>query len=215
MYIKNFTIAGGNKTTLVWNFPAGTEHTITQAHLCTAEQVGFVGEHTPLRLSMMGDELCINAMLALAAWSDVTYGVLHASGVGAPISYTNTKTTTSITLALPYTIQRNIVRFEGIGFVCSRDQQTPPTKGALKKLASHYNLPAFGSIFYTEDAEIHPTIYVQKTDSLVHESACGSGSIAIHLLTNQREIIQPTGEKICISHTENIFTVETVVAESA
>jgi len=50
-------------------------------------------------------------------------------------------------------------------------------------------------------------VYVVDTDSLVQETACGSGSIALHLVSGLSEIMQPTGECISVTHEGNTFSV--------
>jgi hypothetical protein len=47
---------------------------------------------------MMGNELCINATLALASSYNTTYGTLYTSGLTTPVVYTNTEPTTSSTV---------------------------------------------------------------------------------------------------------------------
>ena len=70
MKTEKFLIAGGNPTLLVWGCPPDEQVAVSKQLLESgdAEQVGFItDEHDITYLMMMGDELCINATLALAA----------------------------------------------------------------------------------------------------------------------------------------------------
>ena len=80
------------------------------------------------------------------------------------------------------------------------------------ELATKYKLPAFGVISYTTDQmKISPVVYVVETDTLVIETSCGSGSIAISILTGTTDIIQPTGEIIKVERNGDIFSIEATV----
>ncbi len=45
---------------------------------------------------------------------------------------------------------------------------------------------------------LHPVVWVRALDTLFYETACGSGSIAAALATGSGEIVQPSGEPICV-----------------
>lgn len=74
----------------------------------------------------------------------------------------------------------------------------------IQKLIKN-NLAA--GIIYYEDNRIQPVVYVSPTNSLIWESACGSGSIAYSLLTGRNEITQPSGEKISIKTNSNNISI--------
>lgn len=199
-------IAGGNSTLLVWDCPQKMKNKIIKKYLGKFEQVGFVEQSkTELpKLVMMGNELCINATLSLA--SQLGYrGSLIASGVTKPIKYENKNGNTYIRLKLPFKKIKNIILLPGIGFLCTKTKPKV-SKRYLLQLATKYNSPAFGIIFYKEN-KITPYVYVKGTNSLFEETACGSGSIACSLVTGLEEIIQPTGDRIYVKTYRNKFTV--------
>jgi hypothetical protein len=174
------------------------------------DQVGFVSEKEILELNMMGDELCINASLALASLQGKS-GKMKISGLASPVSYVNEPGGTAITMHLPYRREQNRVLFDGIGFVCT---ETMPeiTKDILRNLADAYHLPAFGIAVY-ESGKLTPWVYVKKTDTLVQESACGSGSIATSIISGASAITQPTGEQISVKFEGDMCTVRATVQE--
>ncbi|MBI2074587.1 MAG: hypothetical protein HYT83_01975 [Candidatus Levybacteria bacterium] len=163
---------------------------------------------------MMGGELSINGTLAFARRLDGS-GQLQTSGLSSLIDYENRNGTTSIRINMPYKTDRsifanedgknNIVLFEGIGYLCT-NKQSAPTMGELVTLAEKYKLPAFGIVIYSNN-QIFPFVYVGKTQSMVAESACGSGSIALNILTGQQRIVQPTGKTIEVNHVKDRFTI--------
>jgi len=63
--------------------------------------------------------------------------------------------------------------------------------------------PAIGLIWYSHQpdngAVINPVVYVRSTNSLVNETACGSGSIALHLAVSTEsslDVMQPSGSTL-------------------
>lgn len=207
MNIKKFLIAGGNPTLLAWGYPLQDRKKIITDFLGAVEQVGFVTDENGVpKLTMMGDELCINATIAFASQL-ASEGELLTSGIDEPVSYSNTNGKTTIQLILPYKKLRNLVLFRGIGFIF-RKKNTNISKEMLEKLAKKYGLPAFGAI-NIEENRIAPYIYVQTTNSLIKETACGSGSIAANVLYSATEIVQPSGERIFVKRDGNKFTIET------
>lgn len=209
MRTEYFTIAGGNKTCLVWDCPKDKQEVLVKEILRGVDQVGFVLDGIPPRLIMMGDELCVNAILALASTMTSPRGVIYASGVQKEIQYQHTEGGTRITFDLSYQIKGDIVLFEGIGFQCGT-LDIEPTREEFQQLAMQHKVPAFGIIEYDEK-QIYPSIYVEKTNSLMRESACGSGSMAAHLVTGICHVVQPTGKTILVEHTDNTFTVQATV----
>ncbi|MCL4365993.1 hypothetical protein M1437_02085 [Patescibacteria group bacterium] len=206
MEMRNYLIAGGNSTLLVWGCPSNQKNKIISKYLGGFEQVGFVEEtraNLP-KLIMMGDELCINSTLSLASQLSNS-GLLLTSGLTKPVRYKNINDNTSIELDLPFKKIENIVLLAGIGFICS-NSEPKVSKRYLSRFAEKYNLPAFGVVFYKEN-KITPYVFVKKTDSLFKETACGSGSIACALITGSENIIQPTGETISVKIKGTKFTV--------
>lgn len=206
MNMKGYLIAGGNSTLLIWSCPINLKDKIIIKYLGKFEQVGFVEKSKDglPKLVMMGNELCINSTLSLASQLSNS-GLLLTSWTTKPIRYTNINENTYIELALPFKKIKNIILLPGIGFICS-SSKLKITKSFLSKLATKYDLPAFGIVFYKKN-KIIPYVYVKTTDSLFKETACGSGSIACALITGLESIIQPTGETISVKIKGGKFTV--------
>src|SRR5690242_7168996 len=111
---KKFLIAGGNPTQLVWDCPTNLKSQLIKADLGSVEQIGFADKAS---LSMMGNELCVNATLALASQLGKS-GRLKTSGLDNPVEFRNSELTT-LDIELPYRKLGNLILFSGIGFICS------------------------------------------------------------------------------------------------
>lgn len=209
MRIRNFQIAGGNDTALVWGAEPEKIKDISKKLLNEVEQVGFIQtKKTGQTLYMMGGELCINAALAAA----------FAEGKEGKISLGNTRAffkagdyEAEIALSLPYKRTEKVVIFEKIGYRLTYDEE-PANKPMMRKLCRKYGLPAFGLIKIS-GSSINPVVYVRQTDSLVNETACGSGSIAAFILTGKTEIVQPTGQIINVNRKKSTFIISANVFE--
>ena len=213
MQIEYFTIAGGNKTALVWDCPESERLEKVNVLLSTVEQVGFVTDGERPHLSMMGGELCINALIALAAHSGNEEGIL-TTATHPEILYKNYIDRTSIVIPLSHTKEDNVILFNGIGFVCIQERDESPTH-SLSGYAAKYNMPAFGTLTYDSAGRIAPRVHVVSTDSERDETACGSGSVAAHLATGHNEIIQPTGGIIVVHSDGETFSIEATVSRLA
>ena len=193
MIIFTLKIAGGNPTALVYK--SNSRKKIVKELLKKVEQIGFVSKIKKIpELKMMGGELCINATLAFASTLK-NEGKLYTSGLNGLIEYKNKDNKTTIKFPLKYKKNKNIILFEGIGFIFVRKKKI--TKRLLSIYCSRYKLPAFGAIIYKGN-KIIPYIYVKRADSFVKETACGSGSIAYGIFIGERKIIQPTGKAIYV-----------------
>lgn len=205
MKSKQFVIAGGNSTLLVWDSKPWQKRDIIKQYLGTVEQIGFAKTKNNLPcLEMMGSELSINGTIAMASQLKKK-GFLYTSGVKEKVAYENKDEKTSITVALNYKQFENVVLLEGIGYEYFKKKRQI-TKSLLEEFAQQYNLPAFGAIVY-ENQTLIPYVYVKQTDSLFQETACGSGSIAASLVLNLEKVKQPTGKEIEIQRKKNTFTV--------
>lgn len=203
MIIFILTIAGGNSTALVSRCTSKRKTSIRL--LKKVEQAGFVSKSRGLpNLVMMGGELCINATLAFASRL-LRSGKLFTNGIKEPINYMNEKGKTTLQIPLIYKRKRNIILFDGIGFVFFNNKKKV-SKLLLINLCKKYNLPAFGGIVYKGN-RITPYIYVKEINSFVKETACGSGSIAFSILSGFNEIIQPTGEMISVTKNKEYFEI--------
>ncbi len=205
--MKKFLIAGGNSTLLVWNCPSVQRERIVKQYLGEVEQIGFIDKN---KLVMMGGELCINAIVALASQLS-TKGILYASGLDTPINYVNRKEVTSIQFSLNVARENNTILLPGIGFICT-DEDRKVTKRLLSSLAKKYNMPAFGIAIY-RDEYLTPYVFVKETNSLLKETACGSGSIVTSIAMGISKIKQPTGEYIEVAIKNDKITVSAQVKE--
>lgn len=198
MDVKKFLIASGNSTALIYNRVAEPKNHIITKLLKKVEQVGFAsidGEFPTL--TMMGNEFCINATLAFASTLQQS-GTLLSSGCDDPIFYSNEKNITTAHLSLTVTKEKNIILFNGIGFIFHDIKENHQiTKVELARLCQKYQLPAFGGIIYKKN-KIIPYVYVAHIQSFVKETACGSGSLAFSIFSGIREVIQPSGDSITI-----------------
>lgn len=205
MNIKKFLIADGNPTALIWKAPPNKKRAVVKRCLREVEQVGFVGKYKGInRLSMMGNELCINATMALAS-SLGEEGTLLTSGLPEVVTYSNEKGLTSIEASLNFKREKNIILLNGIGFIYRKSINLQP-KNFLIALANKYKLPAFGLITI-QNSKLIPYVYVKKTNSLFKETACGSGSIALNILKGFESITQPTDEIIYVKRSGKKFTI--------
>lgn len=214
MQIFRFKIAGGNSTSLIVDSPLNDRQKISVKELQQVEQVGFIEKNTELpTLTMMGNELCVNATLAFAKLLESKRGKILTSGLPGPVSYRNSGELTSATFTLAPKIirSRNIVLFDGIGYVCD-DSAGIPTETYLADLAQEFKKPAFGVARY-QGASLQPYVYVDQIKSVVAETACGSGSIALNLITGANDITQVTGQRIRIERNGNQFTVTAKVVK--
>lgn len=207
MKVRYFQIAGGNETALVWGAES-KKMKVSIRLLSKVEQVGFIKDKPKYSLGMMGDELCINATLA-AGFAFGGEGRISISGRIA--CYKVGKNEVELSLPLSYRREKNLVIFEDIGYKLVGGNQAIDKK-YMKNLCFKYKLPAFGLVKFS-DGSINPFVYVKQTDSLVNETACGSGSIALSILSGRQKIIQPTGEFIRISRSNNKFIVRAKVKE--
>lgn len=208
MEIKSFLIAGGNPTELIWGCPSVEQVKVAQRYLGKVEQVGFISEENGLRkLDMMGGELCVDAMLALAH-DGAAVGELLASSVDGPVAYTNTAVTT-IRFRLPYKREGQTILFNGMGYLCT-EKKSEISKAAVAQLARRYHLPAFGLVWYGRGS-IAPHVYVAWTGSFIHETGSGSGSIAVSLVTGWEAIMQPSGHFITVRRDGDMFEVSAKV----
>lgn len=214
MKIRKFLVAGGNSTAIVWNCDLENRSKVVKELLNEVEQVGFVNDHSESfpSFTMMGNELSINGTIAFA-FTLGGDGRLKASGVSEIVEYSNEGSITKISLPLKPILDDNRVLLEGIGYmVIPASGKRTPAKEELLSMCKAYDLPAFGLIVL-EGNKITPYVYVKETNSLVEESACGSGSVAASIVSGEKTITQPTGEDITVNTAENFVAIEAKVNE--
>lgn len=189
--VAKFLIAGGNPTLLFWDVSPRQKKLVTSKYLNSVDQIGFVKNEC---LDMMGRELCVNALIALASTLKES-GFIYTTALDRPIGYFNKDGSTTIKLPMRWKkIEENVILLEGIGFKLENNNYKI-SKSELKSLSKDFNLPAFGIIVYKKN-RITPYIYVKQTNSLKKETACGSGSIALSILKGVKDIKQPAGGMI-------------------
>ena len=190
---------------------------ILKAEIC--EQVAFIESGVIPRLQMMGNELNINGTLAgafvLSQLSEKIVISLVPSGLESPVvaTYKKGKILVELPRSIIVLIQDNRVVFKGIMYTLERGipKQKVLNQSQLLKLKSTSKMiSAAGFIFYEAD-EICPVVYVQETNSVVWESACGSGSLAFSLLKNVQKVKQPSEKVIQIQTTGDTLTITTSV----
>lgn len=214
---ERYKIAGGNTTLLVERCPVKDRVEFSQQTIESevAEQVGFVSVKKGVpTLEMMGDELCVNGTIAYA-YKLGGSGILRASAIDGDVAYRNTPEGTEITFPLQFQREDDVILFDGIGYLCTKDRNGL-VESKLWELSKRYERPAFGMAIY-DTAEtrprLEPIVYVDKLRSCVIETACGSGSIALNIVTGTREIRQRTGQIISVGRTDNGFTVSAEVVK--
>lgn len=208
-----YKIAGGNTTLLVEGCISEQKAQVVKKDLQSVEQVGFISKDDKLpTLEMMGDELCINGTLAFASMLGGS-GSLLTSSLTEPVKFNNIGDVPNVTFRLDVEEKPDgIVLLPGIGFKCVTNEAVP-SLSKLAFLAKEFDKPAFGVAFYSGNQLYSPYIYVQGTNTLIRETACGSASIALNVITAQRNIYQPTGQKISVLRFGNRFTVSAKVVK--
>ena len=199
----------GNRTCLVLDpVPMGDRMNVTAALMDRCEQVGYLmpsGEtDRDIRLEMMGGEFCGNASMAAAAFLCGEEGLrpgqeaavtLEVSGAVKPVhcriralaegAWEGTVEMPSIADLTAETIlgERLIaVRMEGMTHLIRRGAVLPQdaAEQLLRRLTEVISAPAVGLLQWVEaERRMIPLVYVRESDTMVWETACGSGSTAI------------------------------------
>lgn len=203
MLIEKYLIAGGNSTALASDCPVSERKEAVNGLLKTVEQVGFISRGEMPELEMMGGEFCMNAVIAFASTIEGS-GLIKTSGLNTPIQFSNSTEGTTLKLKLDFQREGNVVLFPGIGFnIVDTEDYVTPTISALQDLCSKFKLPAFGEVHVSKN-RINPYVYVLETNSLVNETACGSGSIAVAITNGLEEVVQPTGESLWVEINQDV-----------
>lgn len=174
----------------------------------TIEQVGFLDQSAlPYpTFTMMGGELSLIG--SLTAGFTLLNGKMgkvafQTSGILSPISVKLSRLTCSLQIPANVAIEQapDLVSLGGISFliinrVPKNQALTDFDQQSLQELL--VNSPAAGIVFY-QNNRIYPVVQVAKTNTLVWESACGSGSVAFYLVTGCSKIKQPSGAILTVS----------------
>lgn len=212
MKLNKYLIAGGNSTLIVWDCPESEKSGVIKKYLGQVEQIGFASidkDGVPM-FSMMGGEFCGNGTIAFASTLSEK-GQLRTSGINDLVDYNNSDGNTTITVPIRYSIDNNIVLLVGIGYLYS-DKDIDVKPELLKSLAQKYNLPAFG-VACNIGGKLIPYVYVRDTDSFFKETACGSGSIAVCIMSGLEQIIQPSGKVIAVKKNGDQFQLTAKVTK--
>lgn len=205
----------GNSTVLVWNLDQAIKNSdynklankiMTEEYL-PCEQVGFIepskSEKAVYKLSMMGGELCVNALRCLAYLhfheTKETKFSIESSGSEELFNMEISESGSLVTLRFEMTIPNiqiskslGLIHLEGIShFVedlpdvgLTYSQIENRLDDLLIKHASEIgNVQAIGYIPYQaqDDIKITPLVFVRDTGTKILESSCGSGTIAVGL----------------------------------
>ena len=182
------------------------------------EQVGFIeSANDPAaqgRLQMMGGEFCGNAASAffyiLSRQHHIQQAMIEVSGKTAPLQAAMIGEKIELNLSEKITIvdpvasgSTALVEMEGITHLLC-EMPAPEDKEAYAReqlLVNHLlDCPAAGVIFFDRtgpETRITPVVWVKATRSLVSESACASGTMALAVWMNQQHDNQ--GQAIHVS----------------
>lgn len=210
---------GGNTTAIVAG-PVPRQQQATLARTImrsqpTIEQVGFLGRpvapDADVRLQMMGGEFCGNAARCAGyVWGSRTEKTrvrLEVSGFSGLVEVETGPDQAALRLPGSFFVaithaEHTIVDLAGIRHVIVEGKGDASAAGALVRRYCETHL-AVGIMYLQRlGRELHltPFVWVRGTDTLVPETACGSGTIAVACAeydstrTTATRITQPTGE---------------------
>ncbi|MFR6453966.1 hypothetical protein [Peptoniphilus lacrimalis] len=171
------------------------------------EQVGFISpayEGAPLRLDMMGGEFCANASRAYGLYSASFYDVegpvdieVYVSGKKGTTDVIADVTNSTAYVAMDNPINISdieidgktykIFEFSGISHLVIEEKEDEKfVEKALKALKEKIQTDAYGVIFFNKEEKSYvPYVNVIKSQTLVRESSCGSGVIALANYLNE------------------------------
>lgn len=179
----------------------------------TIEQVGFIERPTSseaqVRLQMMGGEFCANGARAIAHWwcqqNQRNSMILEISGFSGLVTASITPNHATITLPKSFVHELRmveegaVVSLAGIRHIVVMD---PLFRGNEKALIEAYGdeQPAVGVMHVhriADEINLTPIVWVCSTNTLVAETACASGSIAVAMGSDGRkqtyQVKQPSG----------------------
>lgn len=162
-------------------------------------------------VQMMGDELSVNGAIAgcyyLLNKLKANQVSFYTSGINTPIngSLKNSLVSVQFPASIIISATPDQVILTGIKY-----QFLNSTKPTLEKARQYCGQdPAAGFILSPTPGSIIPIVYVKATDTLTHETACGSASLAYFLKTKKGTIIQPSGKTITVKPTPNGYQITT------
>jgi len=180
---------------------------VTAALMNRCEQVGYLmparKPGAAARLRMMGDEFCGNASMAAAAWlaqgenlppEEEKEVLLEVSGtdelVRCRVRRDGSGWIGSTEMPLPLQIrpfsfrgeELTAVRMPGMTHLIRRgtDLAREEAESLLKEAGARFQEPAVGLLQWQEETStLIPLVWVKESETLVWETACGSGAEAI------------------------------------
>ena len=184
------------------------------------------------RVEMFGGEFCGNAtrsVIQLLTEGNNRQGMIEVSGVKRLLSFSVIGGSIAVEMPLPESgnllqkvAEGTIVQLEGIAQLVVTDidkQNTSTTRELLDILLKQnkYNLleqPAVGIAYYERSSgKSEFSVWVKTLGTVFDETACGSGTCAIGVVSalqtkrsEKLDIIQPSGERI---NSETIFNYKT------
>lgn len=213
----------GNITCLVLDEVKESERArVTDSLMDRCEQVGYLQKPemsaARARLQMMGGEFCGNASMAAAAYlareagfkkkTEILLEVSGAEGVlpcaVAPLSddvWEGTVDMPPVLEMMPFLLEGYntvLVRLEGIVHLILPDtpMDRPEAEALIRKAARILPDPSIGLLqWHSRTKYMKPLVFVRKSDTLVWETGCGSGSTAI-------------GAWMASSHESGVFRTE-------
>ena len=172
------------------------------------EQVGFLDQtSSPYPIfTMMGEELSLIGSLAAGCQllnGKMGQAAFQASGILRPISVKLNRLTGTLQIPAGTAMKQapDQITLGGISFlVINRLPKNRIIYSSERRRLQELLLksPAAGIVFY-QNNQIYPVVQVKETNTLVWESACGSGSVAFFLATGNSTIIQPSGAILTVS----------------
>ncbi|MCB9809492.1 hypothetical protein H6771_00760 [Candidatus Peribacteria bacterium] len=229
---------GGNTTLLIDNRHGGTPEQrypsiALQAMemLPAIEQVEYIvpGEHTALRLHMMGGDVCFNGLRSLAHWAARRYGYtqLPLECAGSPHRYSATiegpAEQSVITLQCPQGFtQRDDLPFPAVdmgGIIhlvaaqshWDEHEARQQLQSVLRQCPWLASTTAAVGLITVVGQRLYPLVHVFATNTTVLQSACGSGTVAAHLITGQEHWYPPSGVLFSTTPRENQIHLRAIV----
>ncbi|MDR3215200.1 MAG: hypothetical protein LBT75_02860 [Bacilli bacterium] len=162
------------------------------------EQVAFVtnSKYEPYQMNMMGLEFCGNATRCfgylVAKLNKLTKDIIQVEVSGSNeilnVEISHNPARATVEVSKPLSIENIInhqktyplVVFEGIAHLIIEDKEANQKEinELLSLIDENYPNDAYGILYYNNNT-IDPHVYVKATNSLVNESSCGSGAIAV------------------------------------
>jgi len=197
------------------------------------EQVGFIEiwDKCKYRCQMMWWEFCINAMRSLAFWVNEKFWEnkfeLESSGTNDVFTM-EIENWVSICLNKKYKIEKIkenliLVQLEWISHfvqtIKNHEWNEQKTKRLFHEMMQEYknifeSNPAIGLISIDEFNTIYPLVFVKATNTLIFESACGSGTLAAFIASNKvvNCFVQPSNCPYFVEEKDNCFVLKSRVS---